>query len=142
MKLLHRLILVLAICFSTLSLATESELKCLAKNIYHESRGEGLKGQVAVALVTLNRTKHDDFPDTVCGVVYEKGQFSWTSEKLKITDREAWQDSIQLAKGILYNGLGSHLLPNFKALYFHSSKVKPRWKHKSRPQKIGNHVFY
>src|ERR1700750_740338 len=49
----------------------ESDLQCLAENVYFESRGEPLKGQYAVAEVTLNRTRSANFPHTVCGVVHE-----------------------------------------------------------------------
>src|SRR5579871_6580046 len=40
----------------------ESDLQCLAENVYFESRGEPLKGQYAVAEVTLNRTRAEHFP--------------------------------------------------------------------------------
>ena len=49
----------------------EDELHCLAKNVYHEARGESKAGKLAVAHVTLNRVHSDEFPDTVCGVVYQ-----------------------------------------------------------------------
>ena len=52
---------------------------CLALNIYHEARGEPIEGQRAVASVTLNRTLDPRWPSTVCGVVYDPQQFSWTS---------------------------------------------------------------
>lgn len=136
------ILFVLTILFAPLAYSIDSDIRCLAKNIYHEARGETIKGQVAVALVTLNRSKHDDFPDSICSVVYEKGQFSWTSENYKVTHNEAWNNSVALAKQVLYGNIGQKILPNFKALYFHSSKVKPRWRLKSRPQRIGNHVFY
>ena len=41
------------------------EKKCLALNIYHESRNQPLAGQMAVALVTLNRVRDKRFPDTI-----------------------------------------------------------------------------
>src|SRR5688572_9945937 len=44
------------------------EWRCLAEAIYFESRGEPLKGQVAVAEVVLNRVDDRKFPRTVCGV--------------------------------------------------------------------------
>ena len=52
--------------------------KCLAMNIYHEARSESMQGQIAVAQVTLNRVEHDKWPSTICEVVYEPKQFSWT----------------------------------------------------------------
>ena len=55
-------------------------LLCLTLNVYHEARGEPFLGQVAVAEVTLNRVDDLRWPDTVCEVVYQPYQFSWTLE--------------------------------------------------------------
>jgi spore germination cell wall hydrolase CwlJ-like protein len=57
---------------------SEDELGCLVANIYHEARGEDALGQAAVAHVTLNRVRSPSYSDTVCGVVWQPGQFSWT----------------------------------------------------------------
>ena len=51
-------------------------LELLARLINAEARGEPYKGQVAVGAVVMNRVKNADFPDTVSGVIYQKGQFS------------------------------------------------------------------
>jgi len=56
---------------------TSTDVECLAKNIYFEARGENIKGQLAVGLVTINRMKDERWPDDVCGVVYQNKQFSW-----------------------------------------------------------------
>lgn len=119
----------------------KKDLACLAKNIYHEARGEPLEGQLAVAQVTLNRVKSGEFHNTVCGVVYADKQFSWTDEPLKsIQDMKAWQSSLKIADAILARKI---TVSNFKALYFHSKKVRPAWAHKKQlVAKIGNHVFY
>jgi spore germination cell wall hydrolase CwlJ-like protein len=57
---------------------SEAALTCLADNVYNEARGESIEGQLAVALVTLSRTLFPEYPKDVCGVVYQKNQFSWT----------------------------------------------------------------
>ena len=41
--------------------------KCLADAIYFESRGEPVRGQIAVAQVILNRAFSGHYPDNVCG---------------------------------------------------------------------------
>jgi len=38
---------------------------CMTANIYHEARGEPIKGQYAVAHVVMNRVHHDQFPNSV-----------------------------------------------------------------------------
>lgn len=64
---------------------TEEETMCLTDNVYHEARGEGVRGWLAVIHVTLNRTHDNSFPKNVCDVVYQKTnrvcQFSWTCHK-------------------------------------------------------------
>lgn len=55
------------------ALERRAELRCLAENVYYEGRGEPLDGQYAIAEVTVNRVAAPQFPDTVCGVVHDKG---------------------------------------------------------------------
>src|SRR5262249_46943753 len=45
--------------------------KCLANAIYFESRGESVRGQIAVAQVVMNRVFSGYYPNDVCGVVYQ-----------------------------------------------------------------------
>ena len=68
------------------------EVGCLALNIYHEARDESHDGQVAVAAVTLNRMQSASYPDTICGVVWQPHQFSWTRQQVrhKHRDPRAW----------------------------------------------------
>jgi hypothetical protein len=60
---------------------TGAELACLEKNIYNEARGEIDEGQLAVAFVTIARAQSKKFPSSICGVVYQNKQFSWTFDK-------------------------------------------------------------
>jgi len=121
--------------------ANQKELACLAKNIYHEARGEPIAGQIAVAQVTVNRVRSQEFQNTICEVVYANKQFSWTaSQTKKIMDSKAWNTSLIIAEAVLTK---QTLLPNFKALYFHTKQVNPRWNRKKHiVAKIGNHIFY
>lgn len=104
-----------------------------------EARGESYKGKVAVALVTLNRTKSERFPSTICGVVYQKGQFSWTRKYAKVKiNVEQWQAAKDAAVSAY---MGTDIISNFKATHFHNTSVNPGWKMK-KVAKIGNHTFY
>ena len=63
--------------------ADEAEVVCLAENIYHEARGEGIEGMLAVGHVTMNRVESSRFPDTVCGVVRQTKYIkSWRTGEL------------------------------------------------------------
>lgn len=119
--------------------AVDNEFDCLVRNVYQESRGEPFQGQVAVALVTLNRTKSERFPNTICGVVYQKNQFSWTRNYSKVkVNPVQWQ----AAKDAAFSAyMGVTTLGDFRATHFHNNKVNPRWKLR-KVAKIGNHHFY
>lgn len=120
------------------------DVECLAKNIYFEARGESLRGQIAVALVTINRVESTKYSDTICGVVYQKGQFSWTQGPTRLTSDKSWAQAVEIAQQSLM-GTYDKLMPDFEALYFHSAKLQGIgcYHKKRRPQlvKIGNHVF-
>lgn len=121
----------------TIKPLSKKQFNCLVRNIYHEARGESLRGKLEVAAVTINRTKHPDFPKTICEVVYQKGQFSWTEMELNTTyNRKAWVDCADAAVRAYYGNTGT-------ALYFHHVSVRPRWaKTKTKLYKIDSHVFY
>lgn len=52
------------------------DVNLLARLISAEARGEPYNGQVAVGAVVLNRMGHPSFPNSMSGVIYEKGAFS------------------------------------------------------------------
>lgn len=133
----------------------QKQIECLADNIYHESKGESHKGQVAVAFVTLNRTEDEDFPEDVCGVVKQKTQkkcqFSWycTSSKkkesrkplnVKLSDSN-YEEIKRLAEFVYYNK-ESISDPTKGALYFHAKYVNVKAKGKRKKAIIGRHIFY
>lgn len=118
-----------------------TDIECLARNIYHEARGEPLEGQLAVAQVTLNRVQSAGYQKTVCGVVYAHRQFSWTnSGTKKIKNAKAWRAALDVSRAVLTQSVP---LPKFNAMHFHTRQVKPYWsKNKQIVAVIGNHIFY
>ena len=118
--------------------------KCLALNIYFESRGESKLGQTAVAWVTLNRTHSTDYPKTICDVVWEKDQFSWTNDGKsdKPKDKVAWIEAMNIAESVMLN-YNKYEDPTDGSIMFHSTKVDPKWNQDySRTSRIDNHIFY
>ncbi|MBO4337344.1 MAG: cell wall hydrolase, partial [Lachnospiraceae bacterium] len=53
-----------------------SDRELLACIIYCEAGGEPYTGQVAVGSVVINRMRSAAFPNTMVGVIYQKGQFT------------------------------------------------------------------
>ncbi len=127
------------------------ELRCLALNIYFEARGEKAEGQFAVALVTMNRTKSRHYPSSVCGVVWQKRQFSWTHDGKSDhpTNVRAWKLAKKIAQVTYlgYNRLSAHARKALDltkgALHFYApSLASPYWaKVHSVTRVIGGHVF-
>ena len=54
----------------------EGDKMLLANLIYCEAGGEPYEGQMAVGAVVINRVLSSVYPDTVTGVIYQRGQFS------------------------------------------------------------------
>ena len=54
----------------------ENDRYLLANLIYCEAGGEPYEGQVAVGAVVINRLLSAKYPDTLTGVIYQRGQFS------------------------------------------------------------------
>lgn len=114
-----------------------NDLYLLARMITAEARGEPYSGQVAVGAVILNRVASPSFPNTIAGVIYQKGAFSALDDgqfdSVTITDscRRAAQDALN----------GSD--PTGGALYYYNpAKTTNKWIY-SRPTicTIGKHVF-
>jgi spore germination cell wall hydrolase CwlJ-like protein len=106
----------------------------MATNVYREARGESVDGQVAVTRVVMNRMSIKEYPNTACGVIYAKNQFSWTSKYKSIVYDQQSIDSVILA----YNSN-----EEFTATHYHNTSVKPSWrKQLKQGVTIGNHTFY
>ena len=139
--------------FTVLNQAQEKQVECLAENIYHEAKGESVGGQMAVAIVTMNRLGSDIFPSNVCEVIQQRTskvcQFSWYCNKkkrnyFKKPSNKNNQEYIRANYVAEYVYL---TYPNLKdptngSLYYHADYVKVKRKGKVKKATIGNHIFY
>lgn len=115
---------------------SQNEYMLLARLISAEARGESYEGQVAVGAVVLNRVEHPSFPDTISGVIYQKGAFSCLYDGQ--FDKPVSASAYSAARDAL-NGLD----PSGGAIYyFNPSTATNKWIW-SRPAitTIGNHIF-
>lgn len=103
-----------------------SEIRCLAKNVYFEARGEGTQGMRAVAFVTRHRVGSRLFPSTYCGVVYHGCQFAWTCNGYTATpaDRRAWRRAVNTAINVMAGFVPDN---THGALYFHAVDANVDW---------------
>ncbi len=128
----------------------ETQLECLAMNIYREAGYESFEGKVAVAQVTMNRVANGQFGKDVCGVVYQKNvvmervvcQFSWACDaaaRTRPVNQTAYKESYEVAKKVLLEDFTLSVLKD--ALYYHANYVNPKWS-LEKIGSIGNHIFY
>ncbi len=123
--------------------------KCLAEAVYFESRGEKVRGQIAVAQVVMNRVFSGYYPNTVCGVVYQNKnhhlacQFTFACDNVRdvIEEPDMWDRAKRIAKAMLD---GQLWLPEVaKSTHYHAYWVRPSWIHEMKKMdKYGVHTFY
>lgn len=126
----------------------DQQVKCLAENIYYESRGESLQGQIAVAKVTLTRLD-EGYARTVCGVVKQRNpngcQFEWVCTGTASSPAGSlWTQAVGIAALVIHSPTAVED-PTNGATHFHATYInwQPGWKRvKDSVQHIGNHVFY
>lgn len=124
---------------STKTPATGADMvDLLARLINGEARGESYQGQVAVGAVVMNRVKSPEFPNTISGVIYQKGQFSCITDGQfnKAIDKNS---TVYKAAKEAFNGAD----PTNGALFFYNPKTaKSKWLFSLKTvTTIGNHRF-
>lgn len=119
------------------------EQRWLGLTIYHEARNQDLEGKIMVAEVVLNRVEKEAWPDSICGVIRQPNQFPWAAKNVTPNEKEAWDESYELAGAILNGEIGTF---NTDATHFiNPSMMKrpPRWtKRLEVVAEVGDHVFY
>jgi spore germination cell wall hydrolase CwlJ-like protein len=130
---------------------SEREQWCMATGIYFEARGESYRGQVAVAQVIMNRVAHENYPNTICGVVYQNQhrrnacQFSFACDGKTNVNRTpeiaAWAQAQQITAEVLNEEI---YLPEVgNATHYHATYVRPHWaRNMTRLTQVGTHIFY
>lgn len=118
----------------------QTALFCLSLNVYFEARGEPESGQLAVAHVTINRSKQNG--TQVCHEVFKKNQFSWTqNHRYKVPSGDEWESAQRVAK----LALNSKDTTKGSTFFFNPKKCGRQTSITSGRRKtgtIGNHVFY
>ena len=136
--------------YHTLSKSIQKQVDCLTQNILFEAGHESKQGQVAVALVTLNRVASGNYASDICSVVHQTTngvcQFSWVCEDHNRSRR------LTMLNGSLYNEIrlvSINVIMNYEtmkditkgATFYHADYVNPNWGLPKTTQ-IGRHIFY
>lgn len=127
------------------------ERLCLYMTIWGEGRGESMLGKELIANVILNRVASDRYPDTICGVVKQKWQFSmWNENDVNAEKvREAFKteigsksvgDSILAGLKVI---VGGNKILDDNVLHYHATHVNPKWAmSRYKYETVGQHTFY
>ena len=123
-------------------------LRCLTQGVYYEAALESTEGQEAVAQVILNRVRDPNYPNTVCGVVFEGAerntgcQFSFTCDGALSQAPVAW--AWNRARVVAERALSGTVATKVgTATHYHADYVHPWWAPTlGKITQIGAHIFY
>lgn len=138
----------------------DSQIECMAQNVYHEARSQGTAGRLAVIAVTSNRVQDSRYPNTICEVVKQgphrpswKGtgelipvrhrcQFSWYCDGKPdiVRDFDIYEEIIELSIDVWEDRYEDN---TEGSLFYHADYVEPTWaQHMAKTVKIDRHIFY
>lgn len=115
---------------------TSGDVALLARLISAEARGESYEGQVAVGAVVMNRIAHPSFPNTLSGVIYQRGAFSC------LDDGQFDEPVAQSAYAAARDAMNGYDPTGGAIYYFNPATATSKWIW-SRPLivQIGKHRF-
>lgn len=140
----------------------DSQIECMAQNVYHEARSQGTAGRLAVMAVTSNRVQDSRYPNTICEVVKQgphrpswKGtgelipvrhrcQFSWYCDgKADTVHNTELYNEIRDLSALVVRGDITVIDLTEGATHYHADYVSPDWaKTKTKTIEIEDHIFY
>lgn len=127
-----------------LSPSKPSPMQCLTANAYQEARGEGTEGMIGVTNVVMNRVGSKAYPNSVCKVVFQPYQFSWTlvynHTSFEITEEDKWNEALAIATAALDGELPD--LVKGARFYYNPNKVNPDWAKKMKEATVINNHRY
>jgi len=119
----------------------QKQTACMALAVYHEAANQSERGQRAVVHVILNRVASSRFATTPCGVVFQRGQFSFIHygmARLIPHGDPRWNPIVKLVRSVTA-GIDD---PTSGALYFYNPRnSRPGWRNVKSTVRIGAHVF-
>ena len=131
---------------------------CMAQNIYFEAANQSFAGKLAVAHVVMNRVEDLQFPNEICGVIYQaKTRINWQGNEVPIrnqcqfswycdgksdepVDSKTWIKSLFIADLAL---TGKYPDITEGSLWYHADFIYPYWADElQHVVTIDNHLFY
>ena len=117
---------------------TAGDKECLARAMFFESNRSSRDGLVAVGTVVMNRLESGAYPDTVCGVVGQQGQFAPGVLSRKMNSKAL--PDVQSAAEAVLRGERHPAVRNAK--FFHQAGLKFPYKNMHYVLEAGGNAFY
>ena len=118
----------LLVCFKSHA----GEMDCLAEIVYREANTQTLTEQNHIIQTVKNRVKDPRWPDNICQVMKQPGQFPWYNHRT-----HQYRYTLDNLKTVI-----THNHTPTSATYFHSYPNKTYWKHLTYINQVGKHHFY
>lgn len=126
--------------------AEMSDRDCLVYNLYHEARGESDLANIMVLNTVFNRVSSPNYPNTICGVVKQPYQYSWTNDGRSDVMRNLVQvDRLTKLIDMYLVNKDAYLALSKGADHYHTTAISPYWSKSDRMEAIAvvdNHIFY
>ncbi|MEC7764272.1 MAG: cell wall hydrolase [Pseudomonadota bacterium] len=113
--------------------------ECMARAMYFESNRSSRDGMVAVGSVVMNRVASDAFPNDVCAVVGQRGQFAPGVMTKKMTEDASVARVSEAAASVL----SGERHPNTgSARFFHAQYYRANYNNMHYVASAGGNAFY
>lgn len=117
----------------------QNDFQCMMCNCFLEAGNQNHQGMVAVNKVVMTRVRMSSYPNSVCGVIYQRSQFSWTNSSRTRNRTVSGENYNRCYNSVreAYNFQGHF------ASHYHADYVAPGWRRGCRGRfVIGDHIFY
>lgn len=128
--------LVLAAALGALASCGHTPLDCMERAMYFESNRSSRDGMVAVGSVVMNRVESGKYPNSVCGVVRQRGQFAPGI----MTKRMKEKTNVREAAQSVLRGERHPLVGN--AQFFHTANRSYHYDNMHYVLTAGGNAFY
>lgn len=128
--------LVLAAALGALASCGHTPLDCMERAMYFESNRSSRDGMVAVGSVVMNRVESGKYPNSVCGVVRQRGQFAPGI----MTKRMKEKTNVREAAQSVLRGERHPLIGN--AQFFHTANRSYHYDNMHYVLTAGGNAFY
>lgn len=132
---------------NTNPLPPQKQIDCLAYTIVYEAGNQPVNVQRIIADAVINRRESDKFPNTLCSVVLQKNQFSWTANQRwkhnMITNRiggKQTMSQLNVAYAVAYTELLFGTTHDY--MFFTDKSIRPRWTRNMQLTQKGDFYFY